>query len=425
MLVKAPTRLSTVILVLPLLLASRVPATDASATIQSGPQAAAPATSFRIHDFMPDFWRFWAVARGRPVARQARLWQELYVRPHQAVFADLAEPCKDEFAPAWALTHYFPNLPKIVPSMHEAAADLPQKLSSAHNRFLRMFPDMRWSGDVYVMASGYCFNGRAQSVRGHEAILLGIDTRVALGQRDPVPDMTHELFHRYHSEFFDFKPSSGYPLWTTLWAEGMAEFVAEKLNPAASDADLSLVPIGMPQQVDARRQELAADFLRVFTATDEGDAKKWFNDTNSRDPVVPARAGYQLGVLVARELAKRYPIQAMAHWSRSEAEPHIEAALASIAHAHLQSKIGSGALWDPGAFDVGKRPPSSCQGPIPLFLQRPADPPTAPELELALANTMRELDAGQSHRRGPVVLEAEHRPAPALDRPVVLLDDVI
>lgn len=338
-LVKAPTSLSAVILVLPLLLASRVPATDASATIQSGPQAAAPATGFRIHDFMPDFWRFWAVARGRPVARQARLWQELYVRPHQAVFADLAEPCKDEFAPAWALTHYFPNLPKIVPSMHEAAADLPRKLSSARNRFLRMFPDMRWSGDVYVMASGYCFNGRAQSVRGHEAILLGIDTRVALGQRDPVPDIIHELFHRYHSEFFDFKPSSGYPLWTTLWAEGMAEFVAEKLNPAASDADLSLVPIGMPQQVDARRQELAADFLQVFTATDEGDAKKWFNDTNSKDPVVPARAGYQLGVLVARELAKRHPIQAMAHWSRSEAEPHIEAALASIAHAHLQSKI--------------------------------------------------------------------------------------
>ena len=326
------SRLSAVVLMLPLLLVGGAQAKGAGAAVQSRPQAAAPAASFRIHDFMPDFWRFWAAARGRPLARQADLWQELYVRPHQAVFEDLAKPCKDEFAPAWARTHYLPNLPKIVQGMHEAAADLPKKLSAARNRFLQTFPDMRWSGDVYVMASGYCFNGRAQSVQGREAILLGIDTRVALGQKDPIPDMTHELFHRYHSRFFDFKPSSGYPLWTTLWAEGMAEFVAEKLNPTASDADLSLVPIGMPQRVDARRKELAAGFLGVFTATDDEDAKKWFNDTNSKDRVVPARAGYELGVLVARELAKRYSIQVMAHWSRGQAEPRIKAALASIAN---------------------------------------------------------------------------------------------
>jgi hypothetical protein len=325
-------RLSAVVLVVSLLIAARAQAQGASAIVRSRLQTAAPAASFRIHDFMPDFWRFWAAARGRAVARQALLWQELYVRPHQAVFDDLAKPCKDEFAPTWARTHYFPNLPKIMPGIHEAAADLPQKLSAARDRFLQAFPDMRWTGDVYVMASGYCFNGRAQSVRGHEAILLGIDTRVALGQKDPIPDMTHELFHRYHSRFFDFKPSSGYPLWTTLWAEGMAEFVAEKLNPGASDADLSLVPIGMPRQVDARRKELAADFLRVFAATDDEDAKKWFNDTNSKDLVVPARAGYELGVLVVRELAQRYSIQVMAHWSRSQAESRIKAALAFIAN---------------------------------------------------------------------------------------------
>ena len=325
-------RLPAVVLMLSLLLTARAQATGESATVPSRLQAAAPAASFRIHNFMRDFWRFWAAARGRAVTIQMRLWQELYVKPHQAVFEDLAKPCKDEFAPTWARTHYFPDLPKIVPGMHEAAAGLAEKLSAARTRFLQAFPDMSWTGDVYIMASGYCFNGRAQSVQGHEAILFGIDTRVALGQKDPAPDMTHELFHRYHSRFFDFKPSSGYPLWTTLWAEGMAEFVAETLNPTASDADLSLVPIGMPRQVDARRKELAADFLEKFTATDDEDARKWFNDTNSKDPVVPARAGYELGVLVVQELAKRYSIQVMAHWPRSQAEPRIEAALASIAH---------------------------------------------------------------------------------------------
>lgn len=318
--------------------AERVWSAGISQAARSERQTAVPAASFKIHDFMPDFWRFWQAAHGQPVERRARLWQQLYVARHQAVFDDLSAACKDEFDPAWARTHYFPNLPKIVPGMHDAAADLPRKLRSARNRFVRMFPDMHWSGDIYVMASGYCFNGRAQLIQGREAILFGIDTRVSLGQRDPIPDMTHELFHRYHYQFFDFKPSSGYPLWATLWAEGMAESAAERLNPTASAADLSLVPLGMVERVDGRRGELAADFLKVFNATDDADAKKWFNDTNSKDPVIPARAGYELGVLIVHKLGERYSIQTMAHWSRREAEPRIHAALVSIAEASRYRK---------------------------------------------------------------------------------------
>lgn len=323
--------LSRTVLPVAVLLASRASVASVMAPNSSRPPASVAPASFRIHNLMPDFWKFWAAAQGQPVARQAKLWQALYVKPHRRLFDDLAPACKEEYAPAWARANYFPNLAGIVPGMRAADSGLPRKLSAARQRFLRMFPDMRWSGDVYLMASAYCFNGRAQIIAGHEAILLGIDTRVALGQKDPIPDMTHELFHRYHYQFFDFKPSSGYPLWTTLWAEGMALYVAERLNPHASDADLSLFPIGMPGRVDGRRQELAADFLKSFSATDEADARKWFNDDNSKDPVIPARAGYELGALVVRQIARRYSIQTMAHWSRGQAQPRIRAALRSIA----------------------------------------------------------------------------------------------
>lgn len=329
----AAARMATIVLPVLVLLASRNACAGVTAATQSGLPSAAPAAGFRIHDLMPDFWRFWAAARGQSVVRQAQLWQQLYVKPQQALFDDLAPACKNEYDPAWARAHYFPDLPKLVPDMHAAAANLPRKLSSARHRFLRMFPDMRWSGDVYLMASGYCFNGRAQLIAGREAILFGIDTRVSLGQKDPVPDMTHELFHRYHYRYFDFKPSSGYPLWTSLWAEGMAVYVAEQLNPTASAADLSLFPLGMVQRVEERRRELAAAFLTVFSATDDADATKWFTDDDSKDPVIPARAGYGLGALVVRQMAQRYSIQTMAHWSRSQAEPRIRAALLSMAHS--------------------------------------------------------------------------------------------
>jgi hypothetical protein len=297
------------------------------------PALAAPAASFTIHDFMPDFWQFWTAAENQPIERQAELWQNLYVSKHQAVFDDLAGPCKDQWDPAWARAHYFPNLPKIVPAMRAAAENLPQKLAATQARFLDQFPDMHWAGDIYVMASGYCFNGRAQIIQGRGAILFGMDATVALGQKDITPGMTHELFHRYHHQFFDFEASSNYPLWTVLWAEGMAQYVCEQMNPTASEGDLSHVPSGSVQKVDAKRQELAADFLKKFISTQETDAKVWFNDIRSQDPLVPARGGYELGVLVARELAKRYSIQTMAHWPQSEARPKIQAALAAIAES--------------------------------------------------------------------------------------------
>jgi hypothetical protein len=293
-------------------------------------RSSSPPTTFAIHDFTPDFWQFWEAAQNQPVERQAQLWQQLYVAPHQAVFNDLATPCKDQHNAAYLRARYLAELPRVVPAIRIIVAGLTQQLKEANARFLKTFPDMRWSGDVYVMASGYCFNGRAQMIQGRSALLFGVDAIAALGQKDLIPGMHHELFHRYHRQFFDFEASSAYPLWTTLWAEGMASYVAEQLNPSASELDLAHVPLGMVQQVNERRAALAANFLRRFESTAEQDAKLFFNDINSKDADVPARAGYQLGVLVIRELSKQYSLLTMAHWSQTKAKPQVRKALERI-----------------------------------------------------------------------------------------------
>jgi hypothetical protein len=292
-----------------------------------------PITTFAIHDLTPDFWRFWEAAQDRPVEQQAQLWQRLYVGPHQTVFDDLAPACKDQFDAGWFRAHYLPDLPRVVPAIRAMVSGLPRQLEEANGRFLETFPDMRWAGDVYVMASGYCFSGRAQTVHGRSALLFGVDAIAALGQKDLIPGMQHELFHRHHRQFFDFEASSAYPLWTALWAEGLAVNVSQRLNPSASELDLGLVPLGMVRQVDDRRGPIAADFLRRFESTAEKDATLYFNSNENTDPVVPGRAGYELGVLVVRDLSKRYSIQAMAHWSQAEAKPKIRAALERISTA--------------------------------------------------------------------------------------------
>jgi hypothetical protein len=37
----------------------------------------AAVATFAIHDFTPDFWRFWDAAQNQPVEQQVRLWQQL------------------------------------------------------------------------------------------------------------------------------------------------------------------------------------------------------------------------------------------------------------------------------------------------------------------------------------------------------------
>jgi hypothetical protein len=290
----------------------------------------AAAATFAIHDFTPDFWKFWEAAQNQPVEQQAQLWQQLYVSKHQAVFDDLAQPCEPEWNDDWFRAHYLKELPKVVPAIRTISSGLGQQLEAANGHFLKMFPDMRWAGDVYVMASGFCFDGRSQTIQGRNALLFGVDTMAGFGQRNLIPVMHHELFHRYHRTYFEYEASGSYPLWTSLWAEGLATYVAKELNPSASEMDRGMVPLGMVERVDHRRAELAADFLRRFESTSPEDAKLYINDTNSKDAFVPARAGYELGALVAGELSKQYSVQEMAHWSQAEAKPRIRAALERI-----------------------------------------------------------------------------------------------
>ncbi len=97
-----------------------------------------------IHDFTPEFWRFWDAAQNQPVERQAQLWQQLYVAPHQAVFDELAAPCKDQWDAGWFRANYLPQLPAQIPAMRTMLDSLHEQLDEANRRVLKTVPDMRW-----------------------------------------------------------------------------------------------------------------------------------------------------------------------------------------------------------------------------------------------------------------------------------------
>ena len=181
------------------------------------------------------------------------------------------------------------------------------------------------------MASAGCFNGRSQKIGGGEALLLGLDDIVALREINLPPLLEHELFHRYHHSFFAYEPDHDEPMWVRLWAEGMATYVSQRMSPSATYMDTMWMTDKKVADLYANSAVLAASFLRSFYSITETNADHYFLQDVSSDPKIPGHTGYYLGVRVAKLLSQRYSMVEMAHWSRTQAEPHVRDALRQMA----------------------------------------------------------------------------------------------
>ena len=297
-----------------------------------------PSNEIVVHNFMPDFWSFWSAASNKSLDEQQKSWQTLYIEPHAAVFADLASSCANDLNAVTLQKEYFPTLAEFIPAIHALDTAIPGIIADTRHSFVKAFPDMHWAGDIYIMAAGGCFNGRSQKIQGREALLLGLDNIVEQHETNLTPLLHHELFHRYHHAFFAFDPERDEPLWTRLWAEGMATYVSRRLNPTAPNRDTLSIEDPQVKVLEDREQLIAADFLSHFGSTSQRDASPYFLDDQSHDAKIPARAGYYLGLRVAEQLGRHYSLQEMAHWNRAQAEPHILAALKELENMGSSSK---------------------------------------------------------------------------------------
>jgi hypothetical protein len=285
----------------------------------------------RLLNLMPSFWKFWSAAKGRAPAQQLQTWQSLYVQQNERVFRDLDAPCARHFTSISLGNDYFPGLPGLVPEMHKLERSLPRTIDQTRLRFQQAFPDMAWSGDIYMMASADCFNGRSQIIDGRQALLLGLDDIAGLHETNLPVLLEHELFHRYHHNFFAYEAERDEPMWVRLWAEGMATYVSRSLSPSASNQEALWMTDEKVAHLEADLSQFAASFLHGFNSTSKEDANDYFLLDVSNDPRIPGHTGYYLGMRVAELLNQHYSLKTMAHWSRAEAEPHIHETLEQMA----------------------------------------------------------------------------------------------
>ena len=128
----------------------------------------------------------------------------------------------------------------------------------------------------------------------------------------------HELFHLYHRQVVGSRAPEGEdPTWWTLWREGLATYVSQRMNPQLDAQQVLWYP--HEDIVTGMEQDLPrAALLMLQDIEKRGDvADRWFIASQSVDGL-PRRAGYYLGYLFAKsegdgralpQLARTPPVQ--------------------------------------------------------------------------------------------------------------------
>ena len=194
------------------------------------------------------------------------------------------------------------------------------KVSSQFNRLLdhstwdfeRRLGPLRENVPVFLVNSLGELDGGQRDLATGTALIFGADVIARVHANDDLaPLFDHELFHVYHAQHTTSLFSCE-EVWCTLWREGLAVYVAQKLNPRATDSELVLsYPEPIRPQVEAHKTEAICAVLNKLDSRDAADVGQIFS-SKPQSQVLPPRFGYYVGYLVAREFGRTRTLKQLA-----------------------------------------------------------------------------------------------------------------
>ena len=206
-----------------------------------------------------------------------------------------------------------------------------QKLfGPARTSFQQAFGPVSSPQPVYLLHSlGEMDGGTRDNLTSKKSTLMfGADViaRIHYG-KDMTPFFHHELFHVYHEPMMPDCEAT----WCSLWEEGLATYVAQKLNPDAGDGALLLdMPAPIRPVVDANRTAALCAVKPLLNSEKEEDYAPLFYGSQHL-PGFPARMGYYIGYLVAADIGKTHTLKQLAALKPAEVKPLIDASFDRMA----------------------------------------------------------------------------------------------
>jgi hypothetical protein len=304
----------------------------------AGDGAAPGLAAIQVIDATPPFWAFWDGAQGKPKEERAQRFLDTVVAAHPELYgagvlqedAVTGTPRKDDAAKR--ISVYLEDVAPYIARMRALSASIDVHFHAYARDFSGTFPDFAPKSPVYFTISLFSFDGATREVNGKTALLFGIDA-IARFHR---PDFNlkilfdHELFHQYHDQIAPALTDDDAPLWVSIWEEGLATYVSQRMNPGSTVGQVLMFPPDLEERAEPKLGALARELLANLDSKDKTIYGSFFFARNSRADI-PPRSGYYVGYRVATALGVDRDLRQLARLQDQELKSLVEAALRNLA----------------------------------------------------------------------------------------------
>ena len=282
-----------------------------------------------VIDLMPGFWRVMdATPHGTPADWAQRIAND-YLRPNGVVFEAAG---LGKITPA-RIERWLGQVEPLLPAIRKLDGDIDAIWSANMQVFRKAFPafDPKIS-PTYFMPSFFSFDAHLEPHRGVLPLFVGLDgiVRYHGAGANLAVLLSHELFHCEHAQR---SPSVALEdperIYKVLWAEGLATYVSERMNPKASRLDVLLDGKRLDAQGDAYVPAMAKALSDSLDSTASADYARFFSA--GYEGAWPPRGGYLVGLLIARRLGRTRSLASLAALPAPQVRTLMAAELARLA----------------------------------------------------------------------------------------------
>lgn len=299
-----------------------------AATLKASGEAVKP----RIHNYANDFQNFWKESSQKSDKQKiADLKKNVFAKfPafYEWKIAKWKEAKKD---PDTEILKHLQEYESHQTIFAEKNQNISSQIDANIASFLKTFPDFNQDIDIYIVHSFGDMDGGTRKINNEVYFIFGIDGMVKYheGFKSEVPFFHHELFHQYHNQFLVDKNE----IWVSLWAEGLATYVSESLNPGSTIKELMLdTPPGMYEACKKAEKDLWPQLVKDLDSTSDKVYEKYFF-MSSEDKKIPKRAGYYLGYLVAKKVSEKLTLMKLAKLNEQQIKSEINNAIKMLREA--------------------------------------------------------------------------------------------
>jgi len=234
---------------------------------------------------------------------------------------DGVEPAKYDARVVKALSGFA----ALRPAYENVQREFPAAFAAGIEHFRKVFPDSTPNVPVYLLHSLGEMDGGMRTIDGKSYLIFGADVIARIHDaRTITPFLDHELFHVENAKYFNADCDE---VWCALWAEGLATYAAEVMNPGADDRQLLLTnPKPIRAATDAKWSDALCFTRAKLSSKESSDVEALFNGGEEAGQF-PRRFGYYVGLRVIEEIGIEYGLPVLAKMEPARAKAALTAGL--------------------------------------------------------------------------------------------------